>query len=65
MKMKNKITFTYEYEGMDEIPPTKVIYEVDADTSLYNLLESFKNFALACTFSSETVEKIQWEEEEC
>lgn len=53
-----KITFTYEREGIYIEGPTKIQVESDS-CGVSDILEDFKAFLLALSFSPETVERIE------
>lgn len=58
MQNENKVKFINIYEGGMDI---KI---VSGDSTLENLLESFKEFCLACGYSPYLVNKIQYVEQE-
>ena len=55
---ENKITFINKYEGGTDI---KII---SGDLTLKQLVDVFKEFCLACTYSPVLVNKIQYIEQE-
>ena len=56
---KNMIKFTYEPDEFDlDITPVKKLeFHISDEVSFIDLVEEFKRFALACTYSTLTIEE--------
>lgn len=60
MKLQNKIKFIHIHESELQVD----IKVVSSDLSLDRLMDSFKEFCLSVGYAQETVNKVQWVEED-
>lgn len=51
-------------EENNDITPEKLIYRISADFGIESLLDHFKNFLLASSFSPHVVSRIKYSDEE-
>jgi hypothetical protein len=53
-KSKTSIKFVYEHEGLSSdcfsVPPTKITYVIDGESSIHECTTAFENFLLSCGY---------------
>ena len=62
-KSNNVIKFSYCHEGFVSegfygSPETKIEYEIDSETNIHEVCQSFENFLLACGYRLNQGERI-------
>ncbi len=62
-KSKTKIKFVYEHEGSSSeyssVPPTKMTYAIDGESSIHECITAFENFLLGCGYRLNKGETIR------
>jgi hypothetical protein len=65
-KSKTTIKFVYEHEGLNNdyfsIPPTKIAYTIDGESSIHECITAFENFLLGCGYrlnKGETIDIVE------